>query len=754
MYTIVKKKIEKLKHLLWLEKKEDDEFFTKRFQEFSLQKIEKSKEEGICFYPLSFNKKNQLKEGQITVIFNFSADIDYEHSFQPGSSVKIFQIDTEQGNIINFTDGLISLVRENKVEVTYYSQKSHLWMEHNVGIGIHLTFSQYTYTVMENAINAISVADGDRLANLRDIMLGSQKARYVKCKPFTNQWLNESQQTAVSHILSSLDVAVIHGPPGTGKTTTLVEAIIETLKTETQVLICAYNNIAVDILAERLMERDINVVRVGNPAKVTDELLKVTFDTQYYEHPYYIELLSSRKKIKNLEKELNKTKKRTLKRIKLKNELYQYKYYADTLELQIKSSIFRDCQVVAATMIGSSLKVLKHFTFSTVFIDEAAQALEPACWVPILKAKRVIFAGDHKQLPPTIKSHQAAQDGLMHTLFEKIIERKPECAKLLTKQYRMHEKIMNFSSKWFYNNKLIAADYVRNKTLINNDIPIEWINTSNNKSTEEREKDGTSIFNKKEVKLMLKIVSDYMIKIGEERIVQEKISFGIISPYSAQVKLLRQIIYADKTFFKFLSKKLITLKTIDGFQGQERDVIAISLVRSNHHSIIGFLADYRRINVAITRARKKLFIIGDYSTLKGDTFFDALYAYIKENGTINYNCFPKVKQLHTKKKVKNKNDKSVNLNDKNAYLDDKSVNLDDKSVDLNDKSVNLEEKNAYLEEKSVIQEDFSSSPKPDIPLPAKETDEISDTTNKEEKIEKNLTKTKEFFLIKFLRKIF
>ena len=633
--TGIKRKILKLKRLLSLEEVEDDTFFAKQFRGFSLSKIEKATKEGICWYPLTFDNIIKFDEDKYKVTFRLPQNMEEEHSFQPGSSVKIFHSSVENGAIIDFVEGVIDLIHKNKVVVTYSAQKPLLWMEEDEGTGIHLTFSKYTYTVMEKALDDIYRANGNRLEQLRDIMFGKEKANFMSCNPFHNEWLNPSQQEAVNHILSSQDIAMVHGPPGTGKTTTLVEAIIETLKTERQIMVCAYNNIAVDVIAEKLMERGVSVVRIGNPAKVTDELLNVTYEAMFCEHPYYPDVLSCKAKIKELKSEYSKIPSRNKrKRIEIKRQIREFQHHASFLEFNIKSFIFKNSQVVAATMIGSSFQVLKGVTFSTIFIDEAAQALEPACWVPITKANRVIFAGDHHQLPPTIKSYEAAQSGLMHTLFEKIIERNPECATLLTIQYRMHETIMNFSSRWFYAGCLTASPRVRDKTLVDNDIPVEWVDTSKCKFRENRQTIGTSIFNDEEAELIFLTLFNYLEKIGEPRILDERVTIGIISPYSAQVNLLRNRIKEYRYFDDFLSHKLISMKTIDGFQGQERDIIAISLVRSNPKSIIGFLSDYRRLNVAMTRARKKLILIGDTSTLREDPFFEALILYVQKNGLI------------------------------------------------------------------------------------------------------------------------
>ena len=633
---LMKEKIDKLKRLLWLEKNEENAFYEKQFRKFSLSKIESATKAGICWYPLVFEKNIPDNEGMIKAVFRLPHNMEDEYSFQPGSYVKIFQINTLTGAIAHSTEGIIDLIIPRKrVEVSYSAKKPLRWTEEETGIGIHLSFSKYTYSVMEKTLDDLSRANNNRLAQLRDIMLGNQPAGFIPCTPYHSDWLNPSQQEAVNLILSSQDIALVHGPPGTGKTTTLVEAIIETLKSEKQVMVCAYNNIAVDVLAEKLMERGISVVRIGNPAKVTEELLNITYEARFCEHPYYTDLQSCKETIKQLRSDYLKTPSRdSKKRTEIKKELNEYLYFRSVFEMSIKTAIFKENKVVAATMIGTSLNMLNGISFTTVFIDEAAQALEPACWTPILKANRVIFAGDHKQLPPTIKSYEAAQNGLMHTLFEQIMETKPECSILLTTQYRMHKTIMNFSSQQFYDNRLVASPLVRNKTLIDNDITVEWIDTSRSLFHEKRQRDGTSIYNREEVHRIFLKLFDYMEKIGEKRILNEKITIGIISPYSAQVDLFRQQIKEYNYFEKFLSNRLISIRTIDGFQGQERDIIAISLVRSNLNANIGFLSDHRRINVAMTRAKKKLILIGDSSTLVEDPFFESLFQYVQKYGLV------------------------------------------------------------------------------------------------------------------------
>ena len=273
--------------------------------------------------------------------------------------------------------------------------------------------------------------------------------------------------------------------------------------------------------------------------------------------------------------------------------------------------------------------------FGTLFIDEAAQALEAACWIAIRKASRVVFAGDHCQLPPTVKSIEALRGGLGKTLMERIVENKPETVTLLTVQYRMNEQIMRFSSEYFYGGKIVTAPQIRFRGILDYDIPIVWHDTSGLDGHEEFVGESFGRINRDEAALTLTTLESYFTKIGKTRVLDENIDVGIISPYRAQVQYLRRLVQKSEFFKPF--RRLISVNTVDGFQGQERDVILISLVRANDDGQIGFLSDLRRMNVAITRARMKLIILGDVSTMTRHPFYRKLYEYVTSLGGECYN---------------------------------------------------------------------------------------------------------------------
>lgn len=447
-------------------------------------------------------------------------------------------------------------------------------------------------------------------------------------------------------------MAILHGPPGTGKTTTLVEAIHETLRRESQVLVCAQSNMAVDWIAEKLQNRGIAVLRIGNPSRVNDKMLASTYERRFESHPDYTTLWSIRKAIRQLRAERRSSTQWHQKMDRLQSR-------ATELEIRINADIFGEARVIACTLVGSASRLLDGMKFSTLFIDEAAQALEAACWIPMRRAGRVILAGDHCQLPPTVKSVEAMRGGLGYSLMERIAADHPETVTLLTTQYRMHEDIMRFPNEWFYHGRIKAAPEVRWRGILDLDTPVEWIDTSemtaasatsapangteaaSAPSAERRvtaadSSDGAfrealtgqsfGRINRDEAILTLQTLGEYLIRIGSRRILEEKVDVGIISPYRAQVQYLRSLIRRVPFFKPF--RHLISVNTVDGFQGQERDVIIVSLVRSNDAGDIGFLRDLRRMNVAITRARMKLLIIGNADTLRRHRFYRRLHDYI------------------------------------------------------------------------------------------------------------------------------
>ena len=580
---------------------------------------------GMCWFPCTAGRSYYNSLNQLVVEITRSEDTDIEHSFEYGKPVCFFK-QSATGDITYYTFlGTVSYADEARMVVVMPGGNAVVDLQNTDNLGIQLYFDETSYQTMFEALSDVLKAKGTRLAELKDIILGSAKAGFRQLYPVGFPWLNPTQETAVNKVICARDVAIVHGPPGTGKTTTLVEAIYETLHRETQVLVCAQSNMAVDWISEKLVDRGVSVLRIGNPTRVNDKMLSFTYERRFESHPSYPELWSIRKELRQLQAKRHKGSRDE--RDGIRSRISRLKDRAVGLEVQINNDLFDAAHVIASTLVSSNHHLLSAMHFGTLFIDEAAQALEAACWIAIRKADRVILAGDHCQLPPTIKCYEAAKQGLEKTMMELIVENKPETVSLLKVQYRMNEAIMKFSSEWFYHGELEAAPEVKHRSILDFDTPISWIDTSKMDFKEEFVGETFGRINKDEANLLLQELEAYIYKIGGERILDERIDFGIISPYKAQVQYLRGKIKSNEALRPY--RQLFTVNTVDGFQGQERDVIFISLVRANDDGQIGFLRDLRRMNVAMTRARMKLVILGDATTLGKHPFYRKLIESIK-----------------------------------------------------------------------------------------------------------------------------
>lgn len=591
--------------------------------------IRKKIQQGLCWYPVATGRSYYNSLNRLVVEITRREEKEVEHNFEYGRPVCFFKAN-ENGkpSYFNFSSA-ISYVQDDMMVVSLPSPFALAEIQGETDLGIQLYFDETSYKAMFAALKEVLSAQGDRLAGLRDILLGKSPAAKRELFPTRFPWLNPSQESAVNRVLASKDVAIVHGPPGTGKTTTLVEAVYETLHRENQVMVCAQSNTAVDWIAEKLVDRGVNVLRIGNPTRVNDKMLSFTYERRFEAHPDYSELWGIRKAIREIQSGF-RTKSRSERETE-RNRLSRLKYRATELEMKIDAGLFGEARVIACTLVGAANRLLAAHHFTTLFIDEAAQAMEAACWIAIGKADRVVLAGDYQQLPPTVKCPEAARDGLGQTLMQTIALNKPEAVSLLDLQYRMNETIMRFPSRWFYNNRLKAAPEVRGRGILEWDTPVVWTDTAGCEYLEQQE-ESLSRLNKREAELLVLQLQVYIENISKKRVLEEQIDFGIISPYKAQVYCLRSLVKRNAFFKPF--RKLITIHTVDGFQGQERDVILISLVRANEAGQIGFLNDLRRMNVAITRARMKLIIIGDASTLSHHAFYRNLYQYIQEKGKI------------------------------------------------------------------------------------------------------------------------
>lgn len=664
--------------LLQLEYYTEKEAFRKLTEQIGMRRKVKR---GDAWFPLRIGKSFYNSLNQKSIEMFRTSDEEIEHNFEFGRPVMFFQVKNHPGEIsshassqnaasssqgaassssasnpksikyFSFT-GTVSYVDGDRMVINVPDSVSLLDLQTEEPIGVQLSFDETSYKLMFEALDRTMKAKNNRLAYLRDLFYSHQKAGRFSFEPMKFPWLNPTQERAVNEVLWAKDVAIVHGPPGTGKTTTLVEAINETLMRESQVLVCAQSNMAVDWISEKLVDRGINVLRIGNPTRVNDKMLGFTYERRFESHPDYPQLWAIRKAIRELRSNRKKGSE------SFHQKMDRLRSRAAEIEIRINAELFGEARVIACTLVGSAHRLLEGMKFGTLFIDEAAQALEAACWIPMRRASRVILAGDHCQLPPTVKSIAALRAGLGKTLMERIAENKPEVVTLLKIQYRMNEEIMRFSSDWFYGGQVESAPQIKYRSILDFDHPITWIDTSNeeNQITIEGEdalEDSASTsssvsaanqnsdlnfkeqfvgesygrINKAEAELTLLTLAEYFTKIGKQRVLGDSIDVGIISPYRAQVQYLKKLIKKYEFFKPY--RRLISVNTVDGFQGQERDVILISLVRSNDEGQIGFLKDLRRMNVAMTRARMKLIILGNKDTMTQHPFYKKLWEYVE-----------------------------------------------------------------------------------------------------------------------------
>lgn len=625
-------RLKRLKQLLQIERDED----YRLYKDLSLRvNLEQRRKNGVTWYPIKINNEELGSGDLLHLELERTTYLNQAHQFSSGKNVSLFS--NKEQEELEIT-GTIKSVSKNTLKLVLHADELPDWC-YEGKLGLNIQFDDNSYLEMQKALEMVIEAKHNRVAELRDMIEGTIPLNFEKqMDELIVPQLNLSQNRAVRHILSAKDIAVLHGPPGTGKTTTLVQAIRLTLQTEKQVLVCAPTNSAVDLLTEKLTELGLNVLRLGHPARISEELQQSSLDGKMSSSAYYKDVKNLRKNAEEYFKMAGKYK-RTFGR---EDAQQRAAFYAEArncikearvLEDYIVDELFNTAQVICCTPVTSTHKGLTRKKFNTLFFDEASQALEPMIWIPLLKCKRLILAGDHFQLPPVVKSVEAKLGGLGDTVLDKCIVLNQSTV-LLNRQYRMSAAIMGFSNAYFYNNELIADESVISQLLVNDENSnlsksVEFIDTAGCGFDEIQNLETLSYYNPSEAQIVLKHLSELIEKYEHESAYSE-IEIGIISPYKEQREWLADNLDVDASA---LSKiKSIQIKTIDGFQGEERDVIYISLVRSNTKQEIGFLSDLRRMNVAITRAKKKLVVIGDSATIGANPFYQSFLEYCETHG--------------------------------------------------------------------------------------------------------------------------
>ena len=623
--------LQEQRRLLVVEQEHERREFARQAEEWG---VDRCVARGIAWYPVSaghahYNSLNQL------VVTLTRTDVrerdedeeDDDNQFEPGRQLAFFHVSGNGEVTYHKTPATVDRVHGNTMVVAVNDATAAMIHGTDGRLGVQLMADETTHRLMLEAVDRVMAARNNRLATLRDLFYLKQLTpERFTFPPMRFPWLNTTQEHAVNEVLRAKDVAVVHGPPGTGKTTTLVEAIVETLRRESQVLVCAQSNMAVDWISERLVERGIEVLRVGNPLRVNDRMLGLTYERRFESHPDYPQLWAVRRAMRQL---MAKRKGGE----GVHQQIDRLRSRATELELRIHQSIMDNCRVVASTLAGTASRTLAGTKFGTLFIDEAAQALEAACWIAIQRVHRVVLAGDHCQLPPTIMSYEALSGGLGVTLMERIVHTHPEAVTLLRVQYRMNEAIMRFSSDWFYGGQVVADPLVRNRGILDLDTPVQWIDTGLTAADDDdfvEQKAGAAGLgrvNRGEAALTIATLEGLVERIGRRHFEEESLDVAIISPYRAQVYYLRRLLKQSHALKPL--RKRISVNTVDGFQGQERDIVVVSLVRSNEQGQIGFLRDLRRMNVAMTRARMKLIVLGNSDTLRRHAFYRRFHDYVK-----------------------------------------------------------------------------------------------------------------------------
>ena len=568
------------------------------------------------------------------------------------------------GTVVEKTNYSITVVFDNRPPGFLFGK----------GLRIDLYVNDITFQRMLEALDEIETASSGRLGDLRSKMLGLEEMEFGS-KPeieFYNDFLNQSQKEAVQQSLAAEDFFLVHGPPGTGKTMTAIEILQQGVKEDKEILATADSNTAVDNIVERLVDRRVEVLRIGHPARVNPLLREHTLDYMIENHPKYKKATDlreeaydlkdkqdnddrciyptganrrgfSNEQIKDLaQKDINgrprglhpKKIKGMGRWLELQEEIDELFEQVEKLEGEAVEELIKQADVVCATNSTAGSDVLAGHEFDLLVLDEATQSTEPSALIPLVKSDKVVLAGDHKQLPPTVLSEEAAEKNLAKSLFERLLEVHGSSIKqILQVQYRMNTEIMNFSSREFYDNNLLAAEEVKDWALADLELElptgaspteqalscaetVSFLDTASMQADEYSKGDSTSIQNDVEADLAAEIAG-HALKAG-----LSKEAIAVISPYKDQVDLID----------KLIKQEAVEIDTVDGFQGREKELVILSLVRSNDSGNIGFLRDIRRLNVSLTRAKKKLIVIGDSSTITTHPVYADLVAYIKNNG--------------------------------------------------------------------------------------------------------------------------
>jgi ATP-dependent RNA/DNA helicase IGHMBP2 len=589
------------------------------------QSLQQQLAAGLCWHPLNIIETGYGFGDYPFVWVERTQQRDMPHLLGPGKPVRVFSAQQGDADAVN---GVIDVLRDNRAKIVFFRDDMPEVLD-EAKLVLQAQFDELSYKRTDEALTLIKNARNCRLAELRDVLIFQRKADTDADDVFEfapDVSLNDAQNKAVRLMVETRDVALVHGPPGTGKTTTLVAAAAQICAQDGRILFVAPSNAAVDHLCISLHERGLNVLRIGNPLRVSEQLESLTLEGKLKHSDQYGVIREARKQADNYRVMALKYKRsfgaaeREQRNLLLK-EAKALVRDALQLEKSLCDAFVHQADVICGTPMAVHTHLPKELEFDYVCIDEAAQALEPQCWLPVMRAQRLIMAGDPFQLPPTVKSDKAAKEGLSLTLMEKLLNRVPTV--LLDVQYRMNPEIMAFPNRWFYADKLVAHSSTERR-YFKEGRGVLFVDTAGAGYDEEHNAETQSVCNQGEAEFIIQRFTE-LLNLDEHH---QTISAALIAPYSEQVRLLNT---QFEEVFQTHNEN-VRIQTIDSFQGQERDAVIISLVRSNTRNEIGFLRDYRRMNVAMTRARYKLVMVGDSATLSADPFYDALINWSMEQG--------------------------------------------------------------------------------------------------------------------------
>jgi ATP-dependent RNA/DNA helicase IGHMBP2 len=619
---VIRQAITEQIRLLELERSAQQTFYRSLLEE---KPVRYRVEQGFSWFPVHITSSGFALGEMPYVELEFQKADQHAHQFQSGKPVQLFvQSDDREDRPVK---GIIHWLHKKSMRIYLHADDLPDWL-HQGRVGVDLLYDEQTFRDMQVMLKTmLNEPAGSATLQMAASLYAGQPARYDReQRELLPNVLNSSQQEAVQAALASETVCIIHGPPGTGKTTTLIQLIKELVRQGEQVLVCAPSNTAVDWLTLLLQKQGLNALRMGHLSRMDQEVLESSLEQKLAKHDEAKHLKKIRMQAEELRRLAGSYKRHfgpeeRAQRSRLLREARELSSWSKELEHRITDDIIDQAQVITCTLSGSHSQHLRQRRFKTCIIDEAAQALQASCWLAMSKADRAVLAGDPFQLPPTVKDEQAARQGLTVTLLDLAIQAGMNLH-LLQVQYRMHAHIMQFSNQWFYSGRLVAHDSAGQRTLGSAQaaMPVlEFIDTAGCGFQEERCAQTGSYLNRDEYRLLREHMDPFLHQVW-----QENPRIGVLSPYKAQVLYMQEEIIAD-----YPEGFDISIQTVDGFQGQERDIIYISLVRSNDEQQIGFLKDYRRMNVAMTRSRKKLIIIGDSATIGGDPFFGAFLQYVE-----------------------------------------------------------------------------------------------------------------------------